>query len=651
MINKFWEPFVVGVLAKESSQPGKRTIFVNGNKDLQFSIRIISNPPHSFPNSQRDITCYGGDLEKHGFEDDQFDYDERVNSLIDFLDENLLVFQIERKVTPNDEYFVARNIELMPKKASFTEKTSFFPVPLFIEKKEKKNEDDLTWEQFNHNIQEGKYIGRNDFVSREPEDTPGFVFYKTLQGEWIIVGEFDNHHYAHGGFSFITSDSLIKYTAVRKEITNEIYTFKQVAFISVDLEYELINDLKGSSTPTLTGNTDDLEVEPVIELYADAKEKENELNDVEQMNHEEEFMEQLNVESRKLMLSYKQEDLYNFHTSIKTGGLVILAGMSGTGKSQLVNAYQRALNLDVDKFLMVSVSPTWTDDSDLIGYPDIVNNVFRPADSGVVNLLIEAFKNPSKTFLICFDEMNLAKVEHYFSQFLSVLEMEKGRRRLKLYNPDLQNKFYNGSYYTPDVLIGENVFFVGTVNLDESTHHFSDKVLDRSNLIQLNIEPFNQLLLTTDKPGEKIEGKTKHSYNLNEFINQDKKVSLLETELDYLWETHELLQDVSRDMGIGPRVVKHIDKYVKNLKDLKDCPIDRKNAIDMQFVQRILPKIRGSEEMLKELIGEYQVDSKETTDSSIIELMNKYNQISDFTRSKKIVLEKAKELLRNGYTV
>ncbi|MEH6946972.1 hypothetical protein V7068_07810 [Bacillus sp. JJ634] len=93
--------------------------------------------------------------------------------------------------------------------------------------------------------------------------------------------------------------------------------------------------------------------------------------------------------------------------------------------------------------------------------------VYRSEDSGLINALRKAEMEESKLFIVCFDEMNLARLEHYFSQFLSILEMDHGKRVLRLYNDDLENRLYNSAQYPPTIVIQDNVLFVGTVNVDE----------------------------------------------------------------------------------------------------------------------------------------------------------------------------------------
>lgn len=88
--------------------------------------------------------------------------------------------------------------------------------------------------------------------------------------------------------------------------------------------------------------------------------------------------------------------------------------------------------------------------------------------------------------------LNLARVEHYFSQFLSILEMPEKSRILRLYASEYETRLYNSDKYKSTVKIGNNIRFIGTVNIDESTFHFSDKVLDRANVIKLNVIPYTE---------------------------------------------------------------------------------------------------------------------------------------------------------------
>ncbi|PWX25139.1 ATPase, partial [Clostridium perfringens] len=95
---------------------------------------------------------------------------------------------------------------------------------------------------------------------------------------------------------------------------------------------------------------------------------------------------------------------------------------------------------------------------------DSINNIYRPGDSRFIDTLIEASNNKENIYIICLDEMNLARVEHYFSQILSVLELDRDDRILKLYNEELEGTIKNSNKYKANIKIGNNILLVGTVN-------------------------------------------------------------------------------------------------------------------------------------------------------------------------------------------
>lgn len=348
---------------------------------------------------------------------------------------------------------------------------------------------------------------------------------------------------------------------------------------------------------------------------------------------------------------YDIKTLINFHISLKTGSLVILNGISGTGKSRLVSLYKTALGIDEDKqFKMVSVKPNWNDDSDIIGFLDIANNIYRPAETGIIDLLKDAQKNPSKIYIVCFDEMNLARVEYYFSQFLSRLEMSGAERSIILYNEEKEKTLYNRSDYPPRIDIGKNVFFIGTINIDETTQSFSDKVLDRANLINTEVLSFKKWKENFAEDNEAVKQNKEISMDtFKGWINSDPKPMLNDRELDFFDKLNKLL-DTYLNKSIGYRIIAQTDKYLKNIPDLlsnekyADVGFNRSHALDLQIVQRVLPKIRGPLEELKEFIG------SPGEEGEIFKLLEEFKDISDFGITRKIFINKAKELDIHGYT-
>lgn len=184
-----------------------------------------------------------------------------------------------------------------------------------------------------------------------------------------------------------------------------------------------------------------------------------------------EFLNVFQEVSLSKKLSYKPSNLNNFHTAMKTQSFVILSGMSGTGKSKIVQCYHEALNKFANKsnkslstkkskLLFIPVRPFWQDDSDLLGYLDSSQGIYRPGESGLVDFIKEANENPDECYIVCLDEMNLAKVEHYFSQFLSVLERDVKDRYINLYNEKLSGRIYNQNDYPPRLHLSENLFLL-----------------------------------------------------------------------------------------------------------------------------------------------------------------------------------------------
>lgn len=363
------------------------------------------------------------------------------------------------------------------------------------------------------------------------------------------------------------------------------------------------------------------------------------------------FIQRFIRQTVQMGLHYNVKDLITFHTAMESNGLVILSGLSGTGKSKLVSAYAIALGIadqktSSDRLCFVPVRPFWADDSDLLGYVDTVNSVYRPGDSGLVDTLLSAEKDPNNLYIIIFDEMNLARVEHYFSQFLSVLELSSDSRYIQLYNKQLGNRLYNQKKYPFRIKVGSNVLFVGTVNTDESTFQFSDKVLDRSNVISLHIVPFNQDFSSIQAPEseESMDTMKMSSEDYFNLIDKNNTEPLTSEERSLLWDIHSALNSKDRNLGIGWRIVQQIESFLISLPNIENG-VSRGEAFDLQLVQRVLTKVRGSEELLRDLVG------NEDDEGILIQIFDKYIETSKFTESRQVIQQKARELKLYGFTM
>lgn len=168
-------------------------------------------------------------------------------------------------------------------------------------------------------------------------------------------------------------------------------------------------------------------------------------------------------------------------TAMRTKPFVILAGVSGTGKSKLPAL---VAELTTGKIERVSVRPDWTDSSDVLGYIDLQDR-FRP---GAVLTAARAASTDSERFHLCLlDEMNLARVEHYFAEVLSSIEDRRKARGGGYESSQLITQVLPAEYLTwQEQAMPANFGIVGTVNMDESSHGFSRKVLDRAFTLELS---------------------------------------------------------------------------------------------------------------------------------------------------------------------
>lgn len=320
------------------------------------------------------------------------------------------------------------------------------------------------------------------------------------------------------------------------------------------------------------------------------------------------------------------ETLLNYHICLKTRPFVILAGLSGTGKSKLSQLYAEALGHKT-RYLRLPVRPNWSDDHYLLGYFNTITNKYMTAPA--VEFLLEANADEENVYLFCLDEMNLAHVEYYFSQFLSAMEEEPGERWITLLSKSEQAQMQEDGTALPAldrqlqvtgrVQIPSNFFVTGTINVDETTQPISDKVMDRANTLE-----FFRVELDKIPP----PGKTPEPFLLSASTWRSYQATSVDTR--FRSEIIAISQILNKaDLGLGYRVLHEIELYLANSAGLLEPLV----AFDLQVKQRILPRVRGSvfiSEMLNEL-QKFLVDQK-------------------LERSVQRLDEMKKRLERDGYT-
>lgn len=331
--------------------------------------------------------------------------------------------------------------------------------------------------------------------------------------------------------------------------------------------------------------------------------------------------------------TYEDGLVENFYLSLKSKPFVILAGTSGTGKTRLVKLFAEACGATTanGRYKMVSVRPDWSDSSDLFGHVDL-NGKFIPG--AIIDFVKKAELDTGKPYFLCLDEMNLARVEYYLSDVLSVIET----RDFVSGSIITSDPLVDGTYYGSDksaagkygtVTLPENLYIIGTVNMDETTFPFSRKVLDRANTIEfsfVDLAPVHKEVLTNvaalDLPNSFL--KTEYLL-LAQCADQQDKVDEFCVELQAM---NRILQGANAHVGY--RVRDEIVFYMLN-NESADL-LTENDAMDNEIMQKILPRIQGSsasvKKMLCELFKHCAGDFRgfQTDDSNLSDEMEKVSQ-------------------------
>lgn len=305
---------------------------------------------------------------------------------------------------------------------------------------------------------------------------------------------------------------------------------------------------------------------------------------------------------QKAGLVYSESLLTRFLASLLAKRFVILTGLSGSGKTRLAQAFAKWITPSPDDYRVVAVGADWMSNEHIAGYPDRLNGVYAGTDAQALVLRAGQHENKNIPHVLVLDEMNLSHVERYFADALSA--MESGEP-LRFHNDDA-SKFGPRSAPLPD-----NLFIIGTVNVDETTHPFSPKVLDRANVIAISAgrEELAQVLdgasVNIDLDGIAGAGTTQGEA----FVRAARAVppSLAGDDQQQVKDELLLLFDALADCGMafGYRVASEMMRFIAHYTTF----IDGKNegleysdpvsdAIDAQIAQKLLPKLSGSRSAL-----------------------------------------------------
>jgi len=380
-------------------------------------------------------------------------------------------------------------------------------------------------------------------------------------------------------------------------------------------------------------------------------------------------------------IMYPRYIIEDFFALIQTNDLIILAGESGSGKTHLVKSFAEAVGGVCE---IIPVKPNWTSSEDLLGYYNPLEGKYLATP--FLEALIKARGNPEIPYFICLDEMNLARVEYYFSEFLSVLEERTGSPEIKLYpdvesthvisefenvleavksakekfkknhivsyidilkDGDLNNeltrifgfsdkdslikyhsdlrKMIIGVLNVPaSIIFPENVRIIGTINVDETTHYLSPKIIDRAHVMKFDNPLLYDLNTIKAEISDETDAKIKLKISIEDLVvrdeypkfNPEDKFCKIMVEL-----TKEYLMDLGIDVGF--RTIRQGLNY-KNLFGVLN-PNDG-IFINNFILHKILPKftfdgstyvgektkldiLKEFKEKLQEVIGNEMTDS------------------------------------------
>lgn len=295
-------------------------------------------------------------------------------------------------------------------------------------------------------------------------------------------------------------------------------------------------------------------------------------------------------------LLYDPSLLKRFVFSLMSKRFLILSGLAGSGKTQLALAFAKTIIEDKSQMCVVSVGADWTNREPLLGFPNaLVENTYVKPENGALDLLIEANKaeNSMKPYFLILDEMNMSYVERYFADFLSSME---SHQHISLWKGE------PGEDGVPQsIALPQNLFIIGTMNVDETTYMFSPKVLDRANVIEFKISPddMDQFLgqmkpVDVDSIDSKAAGMGASFVAIaqRKDLADDKEIKAV------LGKFFKDLKPINAEFGY--RSATEIYRYIKQAQENDDTQekMSLDEILDSAIVQKLMPKMHGSRNKL-----------------------------------------------------
>ncbi len=305
----------------------------------------------------------------------------------------------------------------------------------------------------------------------------------------------------------------------------------------------------------------------------------------------------------RLHLFYTAEDIATFVAGLGATRLTILQGMSGTGKTSLPKIFAETFFGVCD---VIEIESSWRDKNELLGYYNEFSRTYTPKK--FTQALYRAALNPERITLIVLDEMNLSRIEYYFSDFLSLMENEEDKREIKLLNVGLFRTEVNGARQAYSALVDghtlkipSNVWFIGTANRDESTFEISDKVYDRAHTMN-----FNKRASRVTVHGEPLPRRYVSTEQFLQLLREAKETNRFDVTSDPLVKEVETLV-APYNISFGNRIANQIEAFVSvYCACFAHSDGAKHNAIETILLSKVVSKLeQKSIEDKEELAAEF----------------------------------------------
>ena len=406
------------------------------------------------------------------------------------------------------------------------------------------------------------------------------------------------------------------------------------------------------------------------------------------------ILEEITCEKAKISLNNVSNTFLHYLTALRTKPFMLLAGISGTGKSRIVRKLaqatvteklQRANGYTGEDFAndrwtlhspanfeLIQVKPNWHNSMDVIGYLSNIPSphyVFTP----FIEFIVKAWQHPEVPFFLCLDEMNLAPVEEYFAEFLSAIESRSFEGEEYLTDPiikpfnsfgeDVAKTMVNTlfpnftagdtesaitkvikHFRTKGLTLPKNLIVIGTVNIDETTFSFSRKVLDRAMSVEMNEVNYDSFL--TDTTDDDLKA-------IVEAFEQNDDADLNALLVDRHIEAREIIDDLGDDakftidylkrinallegtpFKLGYRAANEALIYLQASQEFGQT--DRIAALDNFTLMKILSRIEGDETKLK--ITDLEADKERIAKAEVnVDEAKQYGDLNILTALRHII--------------